>query len=373
MQMDMCMIIFSVVSSWLLSSAASGRLGTQSGPQIPVMVTNGFLEPNKFFENHVVPGIPVVFKGAATDFPAYSKWTDEYLKNLPESDITFVEAEIGKKENRADGVKESTFKEFLNSYKSEDIYLVESVPEFLRKDLPIYRSLNCEFAKNIISDIVMWFSSGGTRSVWHNDSYENINCLLRGRKELILADKRETKEGVHLDVHDGKYSTVDVDDVDEERYPNFKHVQFYNATIEAGDCVYIPHMWFHYVASYEINLAINVWWTVHKSPFDCPELPPNTLDTVTLRELEGDYPKMKLSEELHQVLYNDDIMYTSDVLSLDNFLKIVQTYPHGLTDDFLVRLFELLDGNRDYLLNYVELDNLPRVMERFLLTLHDEL
>ena len=116
--MDMCMIIFSVVFSWLLSSAASGRLGTQSGPQIPVMVTNGFLEPNKFFENHVVPGIPVVFKGAATDFPAYSKWTDEYLKNLPESDITFVEAEIGKKENRADGVKESTFKEFLNSYKS---------------------------------------------------------------------------------------------------------------------------------------------------------------------------------------------------------------------------------------------------------------
>jgi hypothetical protein len=34
----------------------------------------------------------------------------------------------------------------------------------------------------------MWFSSGNTSSVTHTDDYENILCVIDGRKELILVD-----------------------------------------------------------------------------------------------------------------------------------------------------------------------------------------
>ena len=52
---------------------------------------------------------------------------------------------------------------------------------FLRDDLPIYQPLNCEFVMSkLMDDLVMWFSSGGTKSVWHYDDYENLNCLIRG-------------------------------------------------------------------------------------------------------------------------------------------------------------------------------------------------
>lgn len=34
----------------------------------------------------------------------------------------------------------------------------------------------------------MWFSSGGTKSVLHTDSFENFHCLVSGRKEFVLME-----------------------------------------------------------------------------------------------------------------------------------------------------------------------------------------
>ena len=42
---------------------------------------------------------------------------------------------------------------------------------------------------NLLQDIVMWFSSGGTKSVLHSDNVDNINCLFSGEKELYMVDK----------------------------------------------------------------------------------------------------------------------------------------------------------------------------------------
>lgn len=36
---------------------------------------------------------------------------------------------------------------------------------------------------------MLWFSSGGTKSVLHNDYAENIMCVFRGNKEFFLVDK----------------------------------------------------------------------------------------------------------------------------------------------------------------------------------------
>ncbi len=33
---------------------------------------------------------------------------------------------------------------------------------------------------------VMWFSSGGTKSVIHNDDVNNINCIFSGSKEFLF-------------------------------------------------------------------------------------------------------------------------------------------------------------------------------------------
>ena len=41
-----------------------------------------FLDPNLFYNKYVLPGKPVVFKGAAKHIPAYILWTDTYIRLL---------------------------------------------------------------------------------------------------------------------------------------------------------------------------------------------------------------------------------------------------------------------------------------------------
>lgn len=42
----------------------------------------------------------------------------------------------------------------------------------------------------------MWFSSGGTKSVFHHDDVENINCLYRGSKTLLFVEYQKYKSKV---------------------------------------------------------------------------------------------------------------------------------------------------------------------------------
>jgi hypothetical protein len=64
-------------------------LGRQT-EAITVPVLQGFLEPTKFFEDYVIPGRPVVFKGAAKEFPAFQRWTDEYFLSFKERFDSFL-------------------------------------------------------------------------------------------------------------------------------------------------------------------------------------------------------------------------------------------------------------------------------------------
>ena len=51
------------------------------------------------------------------------------------------------------------------------------------------RPVQCGGFQKLIQTAVLWFSSGGTKSVLHNDSVDNINCLLDGQKSIVMIDK----------------------------------------------------------------------------------------------------------------------------------------------------------------------------------------
>lgn len=57
------------------------------------------------------------------------------------------------------------------------------------EDLTLARSLQCGGFQDQILQAVLWFSSGGTKSVLHHDGQDNINCVLDGSKDIILIDE----------------------------------------------------------------------------------------------------------------------------------------------------------------------------------------
>ncbi|CAH1227031.1 TYW5 [Branchiostoma lanceolatum] len=221
----------------------------------------GFPSPKVFVEEYAISSTPVLFKGAITDSLAYRKWSsDDYLRTFPESATKFNFVETKKKENRTQPLLEMTLRQFLGRYATEDIYMVETVPEFLKNDVPMPKPLLCEPFIEMLQYAVLWFSGGGTRSVLHHDNLDNINCLLDGRKELVFISYQKYKNKVPIDHPDDSYSSVDVDSVDFTKYPGMREVDYYRVNMTAGDCLYVPYMWFHQVNSYGRNIAVNVFW-----------------------------------------------------------------------------------------------------------------
>lgn len=401
----MLLLLFSI----LHSSHSQQPLGKQSTQQ-PVEEVEGWLEPAQFFNHYVVKGIPVLFKGAAKQFPAYDKWTDEYFLNNPTAKTSLISLEKGKKETRQGGMEPVSLAEFVQRYTKEDLYCVSGLPNFLRQDVPIYHSINCPFIlEELLDDLVLWFSSGGTKSVWHYDDYENINCLIAGRKELIMAN-RSDMSNMHMDVVDGSYSTVDVEAVDESKYPDFKKVVFYNASMEQGDCIYIPTFWGHTVQSWDRNIALNAWWDLYKSPISCPAVPADTTWASDLHfrsdsslDEEREEREMTVPEALKKLCYMHPHFLTEQRMTEEDFFEIMRRElegvplgPDPLRDYFtwsatLLRVYDYyvtadkedrwrmvfreVDVNSDNVLEALEIDNmaLSRLLEKLLVNPKEEL
>jgi len=252
-------------------------------------VIDDFVTPREFFEKYVSSSKPVLIRGGAKLSPAFSLWSDEYFLSFDESKNFQIVAEQRKKEIRTHPALDISFAEFVKTYEKSDIYLVNGVPPFLQKDVLLPPPLLCkDIAKDMLVDTVMWFSSGGTKSVLHNDDVDNINCLFHGTKELLFIEYKKYKDQVPIDFPSGGYSGVDVDSVDFVKYPSLKDVEYYNVTMEAGDCLFIPYKWFHQVRSFDRNIAVNVWWK-HKTSFipqDCIMEPNQTLDKFVFSSLQ---------------------------------------------------------------------------------------
>lgn len=390
-------------------SFSQQALGKQSS-QRPVEEVQGWLEPAHFFNHYVLQGIPVLFKGAAKQFPAYEKWTDEYFLNHPAAKTSLISLERGKKETRQGGIKPVSLAEYVQRYTTEDLYCVSGLPKFLRQDVPIYHSVHCPFIlEKLLDDLVVWFSSGGTKSVWHFDDYENINCLIAGRKELIMAN-RSDMANIHMDVVDGSYSTVDVEAVDENKYPDFKKVVFHNATMEQGDCIYIPTFWAHTVQSWGRNIALNAWWDMYKTPISCPAVPADMTWASDLLfrsdsslDEEREERELTVAEALKNLCYRHPHFLTERHITEEDFFDIMRRElddgplgPDPLRDYFawsetLLRVYDYyvtadkedrwrlvfreVDANSDNVLEALEIDNmaLSKLLEKLIVPNKDEL
>ncbi|XP_070568015.1 tRNA wybutosine-synthesizing protein 5-like [Ptychodera flava] len=226
----------------------------------PVATLESYPKSEEFFASYVLPSVPVLFKGVAKEYPAFKLWTDDFLLGLPETATTRVTIEMAKKEDRNKPGYDATFENFLKTYNESDIYMVATAPDFLRKFIPLPDALKCDEVIEELVDTVVWFSSGGTKSVLHNDDVDNINCLYRGRKELLFIDFLKYRKTVVLDNYDRGFSGVDVDKVDFTKYPELNNVEYHFANMTPGDCLFIPFKWFHQVNSFDGNIAVNIWW-----------------------------------------------------------------------------------------------------------------
>ncbi|XP_037080541.1 bifunctional peptidase and arginyl-hydroxylase JMJD5-like [Pollicipes pollicipes] len=246
---------------WRSAPAGHGQpLGHHQPPLAePIDVLEEFPHPEEFYRRYLKPRRPAIFRGLARLHPAFQRWTDDYLRK--EFGNKAVEVEAKKKEERGKGLLDMNFAQFLSIYSKEDCYMVDSVSEEMQGDLIVPRSIQCGGLQHMLTDVVLWFSSGGTRSVLHYDELDNINCVLDGSKQFFLVDAEHEAKHEYIDHMEGRYSSVDVQHVDMYKFPGLRDVPWYNVTLEKGDCFYLPYKWPHHVRSSNTrNMAVNFWF-----------------------------------------------------------------------------------------------------------------
>lgn len=150
-------LIFIVNSNQSNNHPGHGKKFGSSGPFIKLDEVKS-ISTKDFFQNYVKNKEPLVIRSGFSQSNAYKFWTDEYLLNLAKkhNDVKLV-VETVKKESRNQEIINLSLDQFLNSYKTKDIYLVNDVPFYLKHDVYLPQPLQCNQATKTLEETVYFF------------------------------------------------------------------------------------------------------------------------------------------------------------------------------------------------------------------------
>ena len=228
-------------------------------------------------------GMPVVLRGAARHSSAFTLWATDDMLVKAHGDETLMHVETKVETRMTRELRVTKLRDFLSEYNTSDSYLVAQAPRGLGADLSLPPLLACRDRVPFLSKFVVWMSSGGTKSKVHYDFMDNLLCMLDGTKSVMLWDvvhkltvesddfswwiapRRAESSSTY-----GEYADIDVGAVDPHTTPGFFDTPWVEATLTAGDCLFIPTGWYHHVDSHAgRNLAYNFWWSRDDRPVVC--------------------------------------------------------------------------------------------------------
>lgn len=230
-----------------------------------------------FLEHHFLPQKPAILTDCIDDWPAMKNWRNlNYLIQL--AGHRLVPIEIGQNYTTSEWKqKVISFKDFLiDQFTPENTnisikYLAQHnlfdqiielkddirLPDFCA----LHQSKNDNVQSNEEVDVKSWFGPKGTISPMHFDPKNNLFCQIIGEKKIILASPEHSS---FLYPHDNfllsNTSQIDCENLDYDQFPNVKNCVFYELTLQAGDMLYIPPKWWHYVRSLSNSFSVSFWW-----------------------------------------------------------------------------------------------------------------
>lgn len=213
---------------------------------------------------------PVIVRGALADMPAFSAWTDDYLRERVGDVIVPIEYSLrpiyrpNPKLNEGryfrtemamqqciDTITQPTtrFWHYLSALSIADHLPTLMVDLRTPEHLPASRLRGAN----------LFFGPDGSGSQLHYDVTDNLMCVLRGAKRVLLVSPGHFRRLYPLSCWTaGNYaSQVDVFANDAQaRFPRFHDLVGHEAIVEAGEMLYIPQGWWHHVVNAGITLGV---------------------------------------------------------------------------------------------------------------------
>lgn len=238
-----------------------------------------FPDSHEEFRRLTAPRQPLLFPAAAATWPAVTKWSDAYLREMLEhKEVTVTESRDGLFEGDPDKghyhaaqMKTMPFGEFFDAILDtppSNYYLHR---QDLRSTLPELRGDVVEW--DLMGETAyllpgLWMGPKGSVTQLHHDFADNLFTQVRGEKRVILADPEQEglfhrfpfrlygkKSSWHLSLV--KTSTTP----DLQRFPEFERVALYDFVMQPGDVLFVPVFWWHELhALSQPTVSVSQWW-----------------------------------------------------------------------------------------------------------------
>ncbi|GAB2761073.1 cupin-like domain-containing protein [Salinimicrobium soli] len=204
-----------------------------------------------FREKYVKPQKPVVIEQLIEDWPAYEKWSLEYIQEKAGDKMVplFDDRPISSKFKFNEPHTEMKMREYIEllkkgptSYRIFLYHLLKEVPA-LQKDFKFPK-----VGLRILKQIPMLFFGGeGSKVFMHYDiDYANIlHVHFHGKKRCILFPPSETRYLYKVPHALIAREDIDFTDPDYNKFPALKNAKGYITELNHGETLYMPEGYWH--------------------------------------------------------------------------------------------------------------------------------
>ncbi len=206
-----------------------------------------------FIERYFKPQKPVVIEEFVNDWPAYTKWSLDYMRDVAGDKI--VPLYDNRPVDYNDGFNEPHAKmrmsEYVDLLKREPtkfrIFLwniLKEVPQ-LQKDFTYP-----DFGLRLMKGLPMLFFGGKDSYTFMHYDIDLANIFhfhFEGKKQCILFDQKQNKHLYKIPHSLIVREDIDFTDPDFNKWPALKNAKGYITNLEHGNVLYMPEGYWHYM------------------------------------------------------------------------------------------------------------------------------
>lgn len=214
----------------------------------------------EFYKHYHCMNRPLILTDIISDWHTLNTWSPQYFKDqYGHQDIQVEHTD----DKGIRGYKVMNFARYVDIIttleSSNDWYMtinnipfnMTTIPELYNEidRLPLLLDPEGENPNGL-----MLFGPMGTRTSLHYDVANALYCQIYGRKHFRLVSPNELP---HLYPYDNFMSAVDMDDLDENRFPLFKQAKIYEVILEPGEVLFLPIGWWHDVVALDVSISLS--------------------------------------------------------------------------------------------------------------------
>ncbi|AZA81337.1 cupin [Chryseobacterium lactis] len=232
------------------------------------------ISKEEFYEKYLKPRRPVVIKNMAKRWPAYQKWTMEYMKEV----VGDVEVPLydSSKADPSAPINSSAAKMKFGDY----IDLIQREPT----DLRIFLFDPIKYAPTLLEDYIspkelmggfldkypnMFFGGKGSVTFLHFDidMAHIFHTHFNGRKHILLFDYKWKERLYQIPYATYALEDYDIENPDFTKFPALDGVEGIECFLEHGDTLFMPTGWWHWMKYLDgsFSISLRAWdksWSV---------------------------------------------------------------------------------------------------------------